>query len=170
MTSERFAYDKLGFRMTSLLLVLLSTFILGFFLFMGGDVLVIVGVMTLCILMVFLYGISPMMSSHHIEDGELVLNQGIFFRARIPMNKIRSVEPLDVGPSRTGVFFLLRRSILYVTTRRHDLIVIKLEGPRRFGMIFGKKVDQIVFDVLEQERMIEAIRERITRASPAPRS
>jgi hypothetical protein len=156
--------------MTSLLLVLLSSFILGFFLFMGGDVMVLVVVMTVCILMVLLYGISPLMSSHFIEDANLVLNQGVFFKARIPFAKIRSVEPLDSGPSRTGVFFLIRRSVLYVTTRRHDLIVIKLEESRRFGMIFGKKVDQIVFDVMEQEKMIEAIRERITRASPDPLS
>lgn len=166
MTRERFAYDKFGFRMTSLLLVLLSSFILGFFLFMGGDALVLIGAMAVCILMIFLYGISPLLSSHYIEDGDLVLNQGVFFKARIPLTNIRSVEALDAGPSRTGVFFLLRRSVLYVTTRRHDLIVIKLVEPRRFGMIFGKKVDQIVFDVLEQERMIEAVRVRITRASP----
>jgi membrane protein YdbS with pleckstrin-like domain len=163
---ERFVYDNLGFRLTSLLLVLLSTFILGFFLFMGGDVLVLVGVMIICILMVFFYGISPLLSYHFIEEGDLVLNQGIFFRARIPMKKIRSVEPLDTGPSRTGVFFLLRRSVLYVTTRRHDLIVIKLDEPRRFGMIFGKKVDQIVFDVQDQERMVEVLKERITPANP----
>jgi len=102
-------------------------------------------------------GLSPLFTEHELLDDVLVLRQGLYFRAQVPIGEIRKVSRLIKGPARTGVFFRLLSSTLFVTTRRTDLIEVELQRKRTFGWALGKKADRIVFDVEETNALIKLL-------------
>jgi len=150
-------YGKGSFIITTILLAIASVALVVFLLSFetGKDIALPIGV--LCSLCILVYGIVPMFTYHYVEDGELVLNQGLFFRGKVPITEIESSRVLEKGPFRTGVFFNIRGSVLYVTTRRNELVEIKLKERRRFGLAFGKSVNTVVFDCIEPQRAREAL-------------
>ncbi|QLH75256.1 MAG: hypothetical protein HPY73_07270 [Methanomassiliicoccales archaeon] len=145
--------------MTLMLIILLSSFSAGSAMIVPAALIALAAVV--------IYGVVPMFTYHYIEDGTLVLRQGLFFRGRVPLSNIREVERVERGPWRTGVLFNLRGARLYVTTRRNDLIMLKLTYRQRFGSVFGKGVDTIIFDCVDIERALRALSETVT---PANRS
>ena len=90
-------------------------------------------------------------------DGELVLRHGLFFKGRVPLDNIKSISMRERGPLRTGVFFSLRGSTVFVTTRRYDLIEIELKRGQRFFWTMGKRADRILFDAIEPKEMMDQI-------------
>jgi len=104
-------------------------------------------------------GVSPLLTSHEVGDGMLVLRQGWYFRAEMPLNDIMSVARVERGPTRTGVFFRLLDATLYVTSRRDDLIEVRLRSKRPFGWALGKRADRVVFDAENASAMVQAIRD-----------
>ena len=163
---ECFAYRRIGFFLTAALLVVLSAFILAFFVIMRADAVMMAAVGVLCALIVFFYGLAPMLTKHCIDEDSVILAQGFFFRAKVPFSEIRSVEAMEIGPSKTGPYLNTKKRTLFVTTRQSDLIVLRLKRSKRFGMAFGRTADTVVFDCLETRRMIELLRSRLTPASP----
>jgi len=102
-------------------------------------------------------GISPLTTEHCVINGTLSLRQGWYFKADIPLEQIKSASRIDKGPRRVGVFFKIREATLYVTTRRNDLIEIRLESERKFGWALGKRASTIVFDAEDVPRAIKAL-------------
>jgi hypothetical protein len=99
---------------------------------------------------VLVIGVSPLLTDHWLDDRELVLRQGWYFRAHIPIQEIRRIEVVDNGPMRTGVFFDVLGTGLYVTTQRHDLILVQLKSKKRFSMAWWKRADRLYFDTLDK--------------------
>ncbi|OPY31358.1 MAG: hypothetical protein A4E32_01811 [Methanomassiliicoccales archaeon PtaU1.Bin124] len=163
---ERFAYRRGSFVLTISLLIVMSAIIMSFFMLMDADAMTLVMVGLLCFAIVFLYGLAPMMTFHMIDEKDLALAQGLFFRTKIPLASISSVERLDDGPRKTGAYLAIGRRTIYVTTRQTDLIMVTLKGPQRFMMAFGRTADKVVFDCIETERMFNALTSRITPANP----
>jgi hypothetical protein len=159
-------YGKSSFVIITILLVIMSAIVVVFLssFIIGRSIIYPVGV--LCLICVLIYGILPMLTYHYIENGVLVLNQGLFFRGRVPISDIVSVEVVENGPFRTGVFFNIRGAVLYVTTRRKDLLVIKLREKRRYGLALGKSVDTLIFDCLETRKAMDVLTKDLTPASP----
>jgi len=104
-------------------------------------------------------GVSPLLTTHELADGVLVLRQGWYFRAEVPVAEIRSAERLSRGPARTGVFFRLTSSTLFVTSRRTDLIDVHLKSRRSFGWALGKKADRVIFDVEDTDALLRALKD-----------
>jgi hypothetical protein len=159
-------YGKSSFIVITILLLVMSLIAVTFLSSFTTGREILLPATILCFVCVVVYGIVPMFTFHRIEDGALVLSQGIFFNGRIPISEIVSVEVVDKGPFRTGVFFNVRGAVLYVTTRRHDLLVIRLMRRRRFGFAFGKSVDTIIFDCLETKKARELLSKELTPSSP----
>ncbi|MCE5295525.1 MAG: hypothetical protein LLG16_00250, partial [Euryarchaeota archaeon] len=59
-----------------------------------------------------------------------------------------------------------RGSVLYVTTRRRVLLLVKLRGRMRFGFAFGMSVDTIMFDCLDTKKAKEMLTKELTLSSP----
>jgi hypothetical protein len=152
-----FAYSKRSFMVNMAflgVLIVLSSLIL----LMTSIDLVYLGAILLLELALFLVlGLSPLFTEHEVHDGVLVLRQGWYFKARVPLLEIRKVNRLIRGPKRTGVFFRLLSSTLFVTTRRTDLIEVELLKKQAFGWALGKKADRIVFDVEEPGALIKLL-------------
>jgi hypothetical protein len=105
-------------------------------------------------------GVSPLLTSHSLDEKGLELRQGWYFRARIPSTNIRSISMVDKGPVRTGVFFRLTGGSLFVTTQRRDIFRISLRSPQRFGFALGKRADEVYFDTMDRELMLRKLKER----------
>lgn len=165
MPKESFAYGRSGFILTTALLIVLAIFIMGIFIIIGSDQGVQVLVVSLCAAVIFFYGLAPMVTKHSMDEENLIIVQGLFFRAKIPLLSIISVEPLASGPRRTGAYLSIRKKIIYVTTRSDDLIIIKLRKPQRFAMAFGRKADTVVFDCLDTKTMLARLKPWVTPAN-----
>lgn len=106
---------------------------------------------------------SPLRTAHWLTRSRLILRQGWYFRAIIPLSSIESAGPAeDIRPGRVplGIHRPLNRLTLYVTCGRSGLITLRLSEPRRFWQSLGLLANEIVFDVREPERFLGAMRER----------
>ena len=172
MKSRNFPYSKQQF-VVNLLLLLILIIVLPLVLLslQGMDSIIFAGLMALVIALILIFSISPILTAHQLSDDEIVLKQGVYFKARIPLDRIESVRRIDSGPRRTGTWFRIFDEVLYVTTRRYDLIEIRLKSEQRFGWALWKRADRIVFDTLDNARLLNAMEARgITPSSPALRS
>jgi hypothetical protein len=156
--SESFPYETRRFNMNLLLLIVAF---LGF----GTPVLLIVTPGALALISfivvagttVMVLGASPTLTSHSIEDDVLVLRQGWYFKARIPLEDIKKVGRIEKGPKKIGVFFQPFSGAVHVTSRSEGLVSLKLNGMRRFALVLGKKADRVVFDVIDTDRLVERL-------------
>ena len=169
MTDIELRYNK-GVFLPPLILLLVGMVFLNLFvsLSFGFDFISTTMAALISIILVLVIGISPIVTNHALTDNELVLRQGWYFRSIIPLDDIRSINVLDRGPRRTGIFFDFKGTSLYVTTQRHNLIRLTLNHPRRFNWALGKKTDQVIFDSLDQRVFLKAMEKKadITPASP----
>jgi hypothetical protein len=172
MKSERFPYSKHQF-IVNLLLLLMLIIILPLVLLSirGVDSLILAGMIGLVIVLMIIFSISPILTAHQLSNHEIILKQGVYFKAKIPLESIKWVRRIDSGPRRTGTWFKIFGKVLYVTTRRYDLVEIQLRGDQRFGWALWKSADRVVFDTLDNARLLHAMEERgITPSSPALKS
>jgi hypothetical protein len=152
-----FAYSKRSFVVNMAFLgalIMLTSVIL---LMTSIDIAYLAAILLLELALFLVLGLSPLFTEHEVQDGVLVLRQGWYFRARVPLLEIRHVNLLTRGPKRTGVFFRLLSSTLFVTTQRTDLIEVELLKKHAFGWALGKKADRIVFDVEEPGALIKLL-------------
>jgi hypothetical protein len=172
MTSERFPYSKQQFAVNLLLLMMLLVILpLVLLSFQSMDSLIIIGSIGIVVVMILVFSISPILTVHKLSDRDIVLRQGVYFNARIPLERITSVRRIDSGPRRTGTWFKIFGKVLYVTTRRYDLVEIQLRSDQRFGWALWKSADRVVFDTLDNGRLLRAMEEQgVTLSNPALRS
>lgn len=162
-----FAYRRVGFVLTTALLSIVAAFMIIFFADIGSDVYIMSLVVVLSLAMVFLYGIAPMLTKHSLDNDDLVLRQGVFFKATIPRSSIVKVERIEQGPLRTGAYLVIGKKSLFVTSRRNDLIRIRLRQPQRFGTAFGRMAETVTFDCMDIDVMYRALSAPLTPANPS---
>lgn len=152
-----FPYSKRSFVINTFLIGALVVTITVLLLFAGVGSLYLATISLLGTLSFLILGISPLLTDHEILDGELILRQGWYFRGSIPLSEITGVSLVPKGPTRTGVFFKVMASTLFVTSRRIDLVEVDLRSKRGFRWALGKKADRVVFDVLERDALVRAL-------------
>jgi hypothetical protein len=158
MLPGHFPYSRRPFvtNLVSIVIVMAAT--ISILVLASTDIAYIAIILALEALVLIFLGISPLLTEHEILGGYLILRQGWYFRAAIPLEDIRKVERVSRGPRRVGVFFRLLTSTLYVTSRRSDLIELELKRKQKFGWALGKRADRVVFDAEDVPRTVEAIR------------
>jgi membrane protein YdbS with pleckstrin-like domain len=167
MPEKRYPYNRSAFMVNFLIMTIVVAFINVFLdVIVGADLLAALVVGLISILVILVLNLSPLLTTHSIEDGTLVLRQGWVFRARIPMTDIAKVESVARGPLRTGVFFDIMGKSLYVTAQRGNLILITLKEPKRFGYALAKKASKIYFDTTDPYPLIREVAGQIA-ATPA---
>jgi len=110
-----------------------------------------------------LFAVSPLLTEHWITRSRLILRQGWYFRAVIPFADIEAIRALDeIGPLRAplGLRRPFGQPALFVTGARTNLVSLRLSRPRRFWQSFGFRASEIVFDVAERTKFLEALDER----------
>lgn len=172
MAMEDFPYGRQQFVLNLLLFIMLLIVLpLVLLSIQGADVLVVLALIGVVVMLVLVFSVSPLLTIHHLYKERIVLRQGIYFKAEIPIARIKAIRRVDSGPRRTGTWFRVFDSILYVTTRRYDLIEIQLKEERRFGWALGKRATRVVFDTTDNGRFLRRMEELgITPSNPVLRS
>ena len=111
------------------------------------------------------FGLSPLMTRHWLTQSRLILRQGWYFRAILPLRELRSIGPYE-GAAKIGLRGDMSRRMLFVTGSTVGLVAAELEPPRRFWQVLFAPADRVVFDVHSRNRFLEAVAAR--RASFAP--
>jgi hypothetical protein len=153
-----FPYSRRSFVQNMVFIGMTIPVTLALFVLVRADILYLAVIIVLEVIALAVLGISPLLTTHELADGVLILRQGWYFRADVPIADIRSVERIDRGPARTGVFFRVLSATLFITSRRNDLIELRLRSKRPFGWALGKKADRVVFDVEDTGAMLQALK------------
>ena len=167
MLEKSFAYSKKSLSLDFLISAIAAVSFLALLSITAKlDVLSIAVGSTVVAIALVVLGASPLFTTHDIKGDRLVLRQGWYFKAEIPLRNIERIGIVERGPLRTGVFFRLFQSTLFVTSKRYDLITLELKEKQRFGWALGKKADKIIFDVLEPDRFLRTVEELRRSLSP----
>jgi hypothetical protein len=172
MTVERFRYGRQQFLINMVLLLALVIMVPLVLVSLGGvDIIILSGMMLLVIMLIAFFAISPMVTCHEIDDSSVILRQGWYFKAIIPLENIKGVRRIDQGPRRTGTWSRTLGDELYVTTRRYDIIEVKLKETQRFPWAMWKSGNRVFFDTLDNSEIIRSLERRgITPSNPVLRS
>jgi hypothetical protein len=163
---QTFRYGLNFFYLRALLLVALCAFILAFLATQtttpSGWLGLIAGVLIVYLLIV---GLSPLLTKHELLRSRVILRQGWYFRAVIPLDAADEIGPWDAEP-KYGLRITLARRTLYVVGSATELVSIRLQTPRRFSQVLFLTAREIVFDVDNRERFLAAVRGRKTEGPP----
>lgn len=161
-----FPHGRGAFQQRLVLLIALVAAILAFQGLLLPTPLVWLAVMAAALAVYLLVvGISPLLTDHWLTSTRLILRQGWYFRAIVPLRSITSTVPFE-GKPKLGLSAPWGRRRLYVSGSKEGLVAVRLARPRRFWQVLGAEIDEIVFDVHQRERFLEAFAAR--KASLAP--
>lgn len=112
--------------------------------------------------------LSPLLTQHWLTRSRLVLRQGWYFRAVIPLTSIESIAPVEERPRRVplGIHRRLGHPALYVTGGLTGLVEVRLSEPRRFLQAFGLAATAVRFDVVDRPGFLAAFEERMGLFTP----
>lgn len=115
-------------------------------------------VMILLLFVSLFLGVSPFLTDHELHDDRLVLRQGWYFKATIPLDNVVDARLVDAGPRKIGISFRMAGPVVGVTTRKRGLIELRLRTPQRFAWAWGKRADRVFFDAIDDARLVERLR------------
>jgi len=159
---QSFRYGRSFFFLRALLLLVLFSFALAF---LGiqtvtpGPWVALIAV--LFVLHLAVVGLSPVLTNHELLRSRVILRQGWYFKAIIPLDHAESIGPWD-GEAKYGLRLSLGRRTLFVVGSGQNLVSIRLRAPRRFSQVLFLQAREIVFDVDDRDRFLAAVEERVT--------
>lgn len=108
-------------------------------------------------------GVSPLSTTHWLTRSRLILRQGWYFRAVLPLRDLASYRSYE-GRGRYG----LRASggVLFVVGALEGLVAVELRRSRRFPHVLFASAREIVFDVEDREGFLRSLGERLASLPP----
>lgn len=103
------------------------------------------------------FGISPTLTAHHLDSTGLTLRQGWYFRMRVPLHNIESVEIVEERIPMRGVSHHPLKNRLYVTLSKVGLVLVRLKEPVRPRGVFSRIVEEVVLSLDQPERFVEEV-------------
>jgi len=163
---QEFEYSKTIFVQKVLLEVVILLMILLLF---GTQLPVPLPWLALIILLllihILIFGISPLFTNHWLTRTRLILRQGWYFKAIIPISNIECIDITDEKGKLGAKFSLLNRTV-YVTSSKFDLLSLKLKEAMRFPFVLGIKSKEVVFNVEDKDKFLSLLKERMESLSP----
>lgn len=168
MERDTFAYGRSFFYLRAVLLLALCGFALAF---LASQTSTPASWLSLIAVLLFLYlwvvGASPLLTKHELLRSRVILRQGWYFKAILPLEDAEEIGPWD-GDPKFGLRISLARRCLFVVGSGQGLVSIRLRDPRRFSQVLFLKAREIVFDVDDRDRFLAAIGERRAAGAPLP--
>jgi len=112
-------------------------------------------------------GLSPLLTRHTLTGSRLILRQGWYFRAALPLGDAESIGPYD-GEAKYGLRLAIGRRTLFVVGSTANLVGFRLKEPRRFPQVLFLKATEVVFDVDDRDAFLAAVEDRVTASEPLP--
>ena len=168
MERRAFAYGRTFFYTRALLLMLLFTFALAFLGLQTTTPSSWIGALAVVLaIYLLIVGLSPLLTTHLLARSRLILRQGWYFHAVIPLADAESIGPYD-GEPKFGLRVSIARHTLYVVGSATGLVAIRLKAPRRFAQVLFATAAEIVFDVDDREAFLAAVEDRRVEATALP--
>lgn len=168
MERQTFAYGYTYFLLRALGTLIVAAAAL---LFLGLETIAppaaIAAVAAVLVLYVVVFAVSPLLTRHTLTRSRLILRQGWYFRAVVPLAEAEAVGPFD-GEPKYGLRITLGRRRLFVVGSSHDLVSVRLREPRRFPQALFMRAAEIVFDVHDRDGFLAAVEERVASGAPLP--
>jgi len=99
------------------------------------------------------FGFSPLLTRHWLTRSRLILRQGWYFRAILPLRDLRSIAAYE-GDPKIGLRGDITRRTVFVTGSKVGLVAVELRTPRRFWQVLFTTADRVVFDVDGRDRFL----------------
>lgn len=157
MLRAKFAYETSAIRKIALFLFLMDAFSIGLMLFVlpAEDVWIVIPFGAFLTSIFVIVGVSPMLTKHEVHDTYIVLRQGWYYRNRIDLSDIKSINHLQNGPFSIGIHFIGNGTI-YVNGRTRDLILMELSGTcHRNGR--RRRMMRVLFDTNDNEGFMRSM-------------
>lgn len=106
---------------------------------------------------------GPVFTDHRLVGDELILRQGLHFSARIDVEDIVSVRPVNGWPFGIGVRTNLGSSRVWVITGARNLVEIALSRPadaRLMGFTLRGR-DRIIINLADPDRFLTIVSGRL---------
>lgn len=138
--------------------------ILGYILFMMNTARInyswLLGFALFFIAAVLITMVTPMFTQHEIDTNEIMLGQGMIFKAVFPLSQIEAVDIYSRKPGIFGLFSTRGRIVLASSNK--GLVRIKLNHKRRFGMLLLRQADEIIIDLEKPEEFVKLANEYLS--------
>lgn len=158
--SRPFPYGRAFFYQRAFLLLLLIIVVLIFFsLQLQTPAEWIAVLATVLGSYVVVVGLSPLLTQHTLTRSRIILRQGWYFRAIVPLAEAESISLWD-GVPKYGLRLSVARRTLFVVGSAHNLVSVRLLEPRRFPHVLFLSAKEIVFDVDDRDAFLAAVQQR----------
>ncbi len=97
---------------------------------------------------VLVIGVSPLLTSHEVYDGKIVIRQGWHSKLVVPLDRIEAKE---------GVLLDAFNRTLVMTDSKANGIRLEMREAQRVPAVFWKKVDVVIFDVTDPDRFVAEV-------------
>jgi len=103
---------------------------------------------------VLVVGVSPLLTKHEIADGKIMLRQGWHLRFTVPLEHVKRLQRLERIEVKEGVLMDLFNRTLVMTDSKTNGIRLEMKEGVRVPSAFWKKVDVVIFDVVNPDRFL----------------
>lgn len=120
------------------------------------------------LLMIILTNLSPLFTSHEIDDRGIRLRQGILFSTRIPYSEIEKIERRTDPLWRLGLIRSRMRYRIVLASGNGGLVIIRLKTRRRFRSLLFKTGDEIIIDLNRPDEFVRTVKGRLSKVPFSP--
>ncbi len=106
---------------------------------------------------VLVIGVSPLLTSHEVYDGKIVIRQGWHSKLVVPMDQVKRLQRLDRIEAKEGVLLDAFNRTLVMTDSKANGIRLEMREAKRVPAVFWKKVDVVIFDVTDPDRFVAEV-------------
>lgn len=149
----KFAYPHHMFAVKGLAMLAMLACIVYLLGAAGIDMLWLIVFSVVFCIMVFVLFFSPFFTEHEIEGDGIILRQGLIFSISLPFARVERVGEFKAGTGPLGP--VSRRGRIVIASTARNLVTIKLDHKRRFGMLMLRKADEIIIDLNEPDEFIK---------------
>lgn len=106
---------------------------------------------------VLVIGVSPLLTSHEVVDGRIIIRQGWHSKLVIPLDQVKRLQRLDRIEAKEGVLLDAFNRTLVMTDSKVNGIRLEMKEAKRVPAVFWKKVDVVIFDVTDADRFVAEV-------------
>ena len=111
------------------------------------------------VITIFIAFITPMLTRHEINNDGITIRQGAIFNTCFHFHLVDKVE---LQSSSTGLFGQVSgRGKIVLATGNKNMVRIKLNHKKRFGMMLMRKADEIIIDLEKPEEFVNLANEHL---------
>ncbi|MHC1681255.1 MAG: hypothetical protein AB9860_08480 [Methanomassiliicoccales archaeon] len=126
--------------------------------FLPEERLLFIAVMGISLVItVMVIGVSPLLTKHEVIDGNVVIRQGWHSKLVIPMDQVKRLQRLDRIEAKEGVLLDAFNRTLVMTDSKSNGIRLEMKKAVRVPAAFWKKVDVVIFDVVDPDRFVAEV-------------